>query len=236
MIHEGILRFLVELRKRLLYCFLSVAFIFLSLIYFSNDIYTLLALPLLKFLPQGHGLIATNIVAPFFVPFELTFVVALFFAMPIFIYQAWAFIAPALYQHEKKLLWPVLIISSLLFYMGLVFAYFVVFPLLFKFLTKVVPQGVWMSPDMTQYLDFTLKLFFVFGLIFEVPIIILVLIRLNITSRAMLVRMRPYAIVGAFVLGMLFAPPDIFSQTVLAVPIWLLYETGIFLARFLEKK
>jgi sec-independent protein translocase protein TatC len=191
-------------------------------------------LPLLKNLPQGHGLIATNIVAPFFVPFELTFVVSLFISVPFFLYQLWGFIAPALYQHERRLVWPLLFISTLLFYLGIAFAYFVIFPLIFGFLTQTAPRGVIVSPDISQYLDFTLKLFFIFGGIFEVPVATVLLIWSGITTRERLIKFRPYAIVSAFIIGMLLAPPDVLSQTLLAVPLWLLFEVGIFLGKFFK--
>lgn len=233
--NQPLLYFLVELRKRLIHCVLALSVLFAVLFYFANDLYTLLALPLLKHLPQGHGLIATNIVAPFFVPFELAFFTAIFLAVPFFLYQLWAFIAPALYQHERRLVWPLLLMSSLLFYLGMAFAYFVIFPIIFGFLTHSAPQGVMVSPDISQYLDFTLKLFFVFGAIFEVPVLTILLIWTGVATRAQLIKTRPYAIVGAFIIGMLLAPPDVLSQTLLAIPLWLLFELGIFLSRFFKK-
>jgi sec-independent protein translocase protein TatC len=233
---DTILRFLIELRKRLLICLFFLIFIFSVLFYFANTLYTFLALPLLKHLPQGQGLIAINISAPFFVPFELTFFAALFLAMPIFLYQLWQFIAPALYQRERQLVWPLLLTSTLLFYMGVGFAYFVIFPVIFGFLTKTAPAGVMVSPDISAYLDFALKLLFIFGMIFEVPIITILLINSGVTTREKLIRMRPYAIVAAFIIGMLLAPPDVVSQTLLAVPLWLLFELGIFLAPLFFKQ
>lgn len=229
-----ILRLLIELRKRILNCLLALIVIFTGLFYFANDLYSLLALPLLKHLPPGQGLIATNIVAPFFVPFELTLMVALFVAVPIFIYQLWAFVAPALYRHERRLVWPLMLVSMVLFYLGVAFAYFVIFPIIFNFLTHTAPQGVMVSPDISQYLDFTMKLFFIFGAIFEVPIAIILLVWTQIVTRKRLIKIRPYAIVSAFVIGMLLAPPDVLSQTLLAVPLWLLFEVGVFFARFFE--
>ncbi len=229
---SGILHFLIEFRKRLLNCLFAFTVIFFVLLYFANNLYTLLALPLLKHLPHGQGLIATNIVAPFFVPFELTFVISLFLAVPIFLYQLWAFVAPALYQRERRLVWPLLLISTLLFYAGVAFAYWIIFPILFGFFTKSAPQGVIVSPDISQYLDFALKLFFIFGVTFEVPVATILLIWTGVTTRENLIRFRPYAIVSAFVMGMLFAPPDVLSQILLAVPLWLLFEAGIILSRF----
>lgn len=228
--NENILQFLIELRKRLINCTFALVFLFVVLFYFSNNLYSLIALPLLKNLPNGNTLIATNVVSPFFVPIELTFFAAMFLAVPIFLYQLWAFIAPALYQHEKRLVWPLLLMSTLLFYIGMAFAYFVVFPIIFKFLTHAAPQGVTVSPDISQYLDFVLKLFFIFGSIFEVPIITILLIWTGITTRQQLIKFRPYAIVGSFIIAMFLAPPDVLSQTLLAIPLWLLYELGIFLA------
>ncbi len=226
------LRLFDEFRKRMVSALLFFSSAFFILLYFSNHLYTWLALPLLKQLPKGHGLIATNIAAPFFVPFELTFFVALFLTMPYFFYQIWAFAAPALYVREKKFVWPLLFMSTLLFYLGAAFAYFVIFPILFHFLTHTAPEGVMVSPDVSAYLDFTLKLFLSFGVIFEIPVITILLVRSKMVSREKLKKCRPYAIVGAFVIGMVLAPPDVFSQTVFAVPLWLLFESGIFLSRF----
>lgn len=234
--NSNLLRFLVELRKRLISSLLVLSVIFFILFYFANDLYTLLAHPLLKYLPQGHGLIATDIIAPFFVPFQLTFVLAVFLSVPFFLYQLWAFIAPALYQHEKRLVWPLLFISTALFYSGVAFAYFVIFPVIFSFLTHTAPMGVMVSPDITHYLDFTLKLFFIFGAIFEVPVLTILLIWSGVTTREQLIKMRPYAIVSAFVVGMLLGPPDVLSQTLLAVPLWLLFEAGIYFSKFFISK
>jgi sec-independent protein translocase protein TatC len=223
--------FLVELRTRLMYALMVLFFLFASLMYFANNLYAYLALPLLKFLPEGH-LIATQIVSPFFVPVKLAFLVSFLIAVPFFLYQLWAFIAPALYGHERRMVWPFLLISALLFYGGIAFAYFVIFPALFRFLARIAPAGVVLSPDMGAYLDFTVKLLLVFGALFEIPMVMVLLVSTHLVSRAWFIKMRSYAIVGAFVLGMLLAPPDVFSQILLAVPICLLYEAGIFLSRF----
>ncbi len=223
--------FLVELRKRLLYALLVLFVLFAVLLYFANHLYTLLALPLLKFLPQGH-LIATQIVSPFFVPFKLALMAAMLLTIPFFLYQLWIFIAPALYGNERRLLWPFLLLSVLLFYLGIAFAYFVIFPMLFHFLASVAPVGVMLSPDISEYLDFTIKLLLIFGSLFEIPIIMVFLVASGLVTRARFIKARSYAIVAAFIIGMLLAPPDVFSQTVLAIPIWLLYEAGIFLSRF----
>ncbi len=233
--NSELMHYFIEFRKRMLTCLLILAALFLGLLYFANNLYTLLALPLLKHLPHGQGLIATDVVAPFFVPFELTFVVAAVLGVPLFLYQLWAFIAPALYLRERKLIWPLLLVSTILFYVGLAFAYFVIFPLIFGFLTHQAPRGVQVSPDISQYLDFTLKLFLIFGIIFEVPVVTVVLIWTGVVSRERLIKFRPYAIVSAFVIGMLLAPPDVMSQTLLAIPLWLLFEAGLLLAYFFVK-
>lgn len=233
--NENLIYYLTEFRRRLLFCLMSLAILACVCFYFSNALYTWLALPLLKQLSHGEQLIATHIISPFFVPFELSFFVALFFAAPIFLYQVWAFITPALYRHEKRLIFPLLLLSNLLFYSGIAFAYFVVFPILFRFLTHTKPAGVLLSPDIAQYFEFTLKLFFLCGIMFEVPIVIVVLIWTGIVTRQQLIQFRPYAIVLAFVIGMLITPPDVLSQTLLAVPLWLLFEIGIVMSFFLKK-
>lgn len=233
--HAQILAFLIELRKRLFFYVLAVFACLLVLVFFANELYTWLALPLLKHLPQGH-LIATQIGATFFVPFKLAFMAALVVTVPVFLYQLWAFIAPALYQHEKRLLWILLFISSLLFYSGMAFAYYVIFPVLFSFFAKTAPQGVMLTPDMGQYLDLTLKLLFVFGGLFEIPIAMMLLVWSGVVSTQKFIKNRSYAIVGSFVVAMFLAPPDVLSQTLLAIPIWLLYEGGIVLSRFVPKR
>ncbi len=229
------LLFLVEVRGRLIRALTVLLLIFAVCLYFSSQLYTWLALPLLKFLPQGH-LIATQIVSPFFVPFKLAFMAAMLLSVPFFLYQVWAFIAPALYGHERRMLWPFLLLSSVLFYAGMAFAYFVIFPMLFHFLAGIAPVGVMLAPDITEYLDFTIKLLLVFGGLFEIPIVMLILVSTNIVTYQRFIKWRSYAIVGAFIIGMLLAPPDVLSQTLLAIPIWFLYEAGILLARFAGKK
>lgn len=233
---ENYIYYLAELRRRLFYSLAVLIFLFIFCIYFANDLYTVLARPLLKHLTANEHLIATSIVSPFFVPFELSFFVALFAAIPFFLYQMWSFIAPALYKHEKKMIWPLFIFSTVLFYLGLVFAYFVVFPLMFTFLVKTTPVSVTLSPDIAMYLQFTLRLFLIFGVIFEIPIMIVFCISVNIVKRSTLIRLRPYIIVLAFIIGMLLGPPDVVSQTLIAVPLWLLFEIGIFLALIFAKE
>lgn len=230
-----LLRFLIELRRRLLLSVLVVTGLFFSLAYFSNQLYYFLALPLLKHLPQGSSLIATQVIAPIWIPFKFAMVVAVLLAIPFLIYQLWAFIAPALYHKERRLIWPLLLVSTLLFYLGMAFAYFVIFPLLFGFLAKSAPVHVMVAPDISQYLDFTLKMLFIFGLIFEVPMATTVLVLAGMTTREHLVKLRPYVIVGAFIVGMLLAPPDVFSQTLLAIPLWFLFEIGLFCTRFVKQ-
>lgn len=229
------LNFFVELRTRLIRFLIFLLIIFASLLYVANHLYTYLAQPLLKFLPQGH-LIATQIVSPFFVPFKLAFMASIVISVPFFLHQLWAFISPALYDYEKRLIWPFILVSTLLFYLGIFFAYTVIFPLLFKFLAGTAPSGVVLSPDINEYLDFTIKLLLIFGTLFEIPIAMVLLVSANIVTYEKLKSQRSYAIVGAFILGMLFAPPDVLSQTIMAIPIWLLYETGLLLSRLIRKK
>ena len=227
---EG-LQLLIEARTRLIRWLLVLFVILAAFVYYANDLYTLLATPLLNFLPEKH-LIATQIVSPFFVPFRLAFTLSLIMSMPVLLYQIWAFISPALYGHERRMIWPFLFLSTALFYLGLAFAYFVIFPMLFRFLAHTAPAGVVLSPDIGEYLDFTLKLLLTFGALFEIPIVMVVLALLGVVTRAKFIKMRRYAIVGAFVVGMLLAPPDVMSQIILSIPVWLLYELGIVMTRF----
>jgi len=222
---------LIDLRKRLINCVAVVLVIFAVLFYFANDLYHLLAIPLLERLPEGGKLIATSIAAPFFAPFKLTLAVSFFISVPFILHQTWGFIAPALYRREKKMVIPLLSSSVLLFYAGMVFAYFIVFPLVFGFFSGTTPADVTFLPDISQYLSFSLKLFMAFGLAFEVPIITLLLIWSGVTTKEKLASKRPYVIVAAFVLGMLLTPPDVISQILLALPIWLLFELGLLMAK-----
>jgi sec-independent protein translocase protein TatC len=219
---------LIELRKRLLKSLSVILIIFSCLFYFANDIYSLIAAPLIEQLSSGSTMIATEVASPFLAPFKLTLFSAVFIAMPYLLAQIWGFIAPGLYQQEQRLARPLLISSILLFYGGTAFAYFVVFPLIFGFFTAVTPEGVAVMTDISSYLDFVLKIFFAFGLAFEVPVATVLLIWSGFTSVESLKRNRPYVIVAAFVLGMLLTPPDIISQVLLALPIWLLFEAGLF--------
>ena len=227
---------LLELRDRILRMLLAVAVVFLVLMPFANAIYTFTAQPLLKNLPAGTTMIATQVASPFLAPFKLTLVVAVFVAMPFLLYQFWAFVAPGLYQHERRLVVPLVVSSAFLFYLGAAFAYFVVFPMVFAFFTATAPEGVAVMTDINSYLDFVLTLFFAFGVAFEVPIATIVLVSMGVVEPDKLKGMRPYVIVGAFVVGMFLTPPDIFSQTFLAVPMWLLFEAGLFMSRFVVQR
>ncbi len=226
---------LVELRDRLLRIVVVVMIVFCGLFYFANDIYSFVSAPLQKFLPENSSMIATEVASPFLTPFKLTFFVALFLSMPYVLYQIWSFISPALYQRERRLAIPILVSSILLFYAGMAFAYFVVFPLIFGFFTSVGPSEVTVMTDISSYLDFVLKLFFAFGMAFEIPIAAIVLILAGVISAEGLAQKRPYIIVGCFVFGMLLTPPDILSQTLLAVPMWMLFELGVFFGRILSR-
>ena len=222
---------LLELRDRLLRMLLAVLVIFVVLFPFANDIYTWVASPLMAHLPAGTSMIATEVASPFLTPFKLSLVAAIFLAMPFILYQFWAFVAPGLYQHEKRLAMPLLVSSVVLFYVGMLFAYFVVFPLVFGFLTGTAPEGVAVMTDIARYLDFVLTLFFAFGLAFEVPIATILLVATGVTTPESLAGKRPYIIVGAFAIGMLLTPPDVISQTLLALPMWVLFELGVIFSR-----
>ena len=227
---------LLELRARLLHAVLGVIIVFCSLVYFAQDIYQYLAQPLLQTMPSGSQMIATDVASPFFAPFKLTIVLSIFIAMPYILYQIWSFIAPGLYRNEKKLIAPLMLGSTLLFYGGIAFAYLVVFPVVFAFFTSVAPEGVVIATDISSYLDFVLKLFFAFGAAFEIPIAIILLCWTGVTSPNSLRQKRPYVIVGAFVVGMLLTPPDIISQSMLAIPMLLLFEVGIIIASLYHKE
>ncbi len=227
---------LLELRDRLMRSVLAVLVLLLVLFPFGNDIYTFVAEPLMKVLPEGTSMIATKVASPFLTPFKLSLVTAVFLAMPYLLYQLWSFIAPGLYQHEKRLALPLLASSIALFYLGAAFAYVAVFPLVFAFLTSTAPEGVLVMTDISEYLDFVLTLFFAFGLAFQVPVATIVLVLAGITTPEKLAAKRPYVIVVAFVVGMLLTPPDVISQTLLAVPMWVLFELGVFLSRLVVKQ
>jgi len=227
---------LIELRDRLLRIVLAILILFLALFGFANDIYHYIASPLMELLPEGQSMIATGVISPFLTPFKLTLVLSFYIAIPYILYQVWGFIAPGLYKHERKMVMPLAASSTILFYVGMAFAYYVVFPLIFAFLTTTAPEGVEVMPDMKDYLDFVLKLFFAFGIAFEVPIATILLCWMGTTTPDSLREKRAYVIVGAFVIGMLLTPPDMISQTLLAIPMWLLFEAGILFAPFFMPK
>lgn len=232
-VEQSFISHLVELRDRLIRMLIAIGVVILVLLPFANDIYTYVAAPLIAQLPEGNTMIATQVISPFLTPFKLALVAAVFLSMPYLLYQLWAFIAPGLYRHERRLAIPLLVSSILLFYIGMAFAYYVVFPLIFAFMAGTTPEGVAMMTDIAAYLDFVLALFFAFGLAFEIPVATILLVAVGVVTPDDLASKRPYVIVGAFVIGMLLTPPDVISQTLLAIPMWLLFELGIFFSRLL---
>lgn len=233
---QPLLTHLVELRNRLLRSILLILVLFLSLFYFANDLYLIMVEPLSRLLPSTENMIATSVTSPFLVPFKMTLVLSVMIAIPYILHQIWAFISPGLYRHEKRFGIPLLISSILLFYSGVAFAYFVVFPLVFAFFTATGPAGISFLPDISNILNFILKLFFAFGITFEIPIATFLMVSSGITTVEALTKKRPYVFIGCFVVGMLITPPDIFSQTILAVPMYLLFEFGILFSRLVKKK
>ncbi len=226
---------LVELRDRLLRAILAVLIVFLCLFPWAKDLYTLLAQPLLAVLPQGGQMIATDVVGVFLVPMKVALLVAFVIALPYVLFQIWAFVAPGLYAHEKRLVLPLIFTSTLLFIAGMAFAYFLVFPIVFKFMASIAPEGVAWMTDIEKYLSFALTMFIAFGVTFEVPVAVVLLVRMNVVSVDKLREIRPYVIVGAFVIGAVFTPPDVISQLMLAGPLWVLYELGILVASMMAK-
>ena len=227
---------LLELRDRLLRAVGAVLLLFVVTAPFANTLYEYLAAPLMSALPEGNTMISTEPHGPFFVPFKFAFAFATAVAMPYLLYQLWAFVAPGLYDSEKRLAIPLLISSSGLFYLGILFAYFIVFPVIFAFFTSTAPEGVAVMTDINAYLSFVLKLFFAFGLAFEVPVATVLMVRMGVTTTASLAAKRPYIIVGAFVVGMLLTPPDLFSQTMLAIPVWILFEIGLYVSKAVKPR
>ncbi|MEH6582194.1 MAG: twin-arginine translocase subunit TatC [Halioglobus sp.] len=227
---------LTELRDKLLRSLLAILIVFIGLFAFANDIYEFVSQPLRALLPEGATMIATEVASPFLTPFKLTLVAAVFLAIPYVLYQIWSFIAPGMYKHEKRLAIPLLVSSIFLFYAGAAFAYFVVFPLIFAFFTSVGPEDITMMTDINSYLNFVLKLFFAFGLAFEIPIAAVLMIWSGVTTAEELAKKRPYIVVGCFIFGMLLTPPDIISQSLLAIPMWLLFEIGVFIGRFTQQQ
>ncbi|WP_086929782.1 twin-arginine translocase subunit TatC [Agarilytica rhodophyticola] len=233
---QPLIQHLLELRSRLLKSLLCVVITFAALFVFANDIYEFVAHPLQQFLPENSTMIATDVASPFLTPFKLTLLVSMFLSMPYILFQIWSFIAPALYQNEKRLALPLFVSSVILFYCGIAFAYYVVFPLAFQFFMSVAPDSVAAMPDMSSYLNFVLKIIFGFGVAFEVPVVTVMLIAAGVTTTESLATKRPYVIVGCFVLGMFLTPPDVISQVLLALPMWLLFELGLFFGNFIVKK
>ena len=232
---DSFMSHLIELRDRLLRCVIALLLVFICLFPWASELYNFLAQPMLASLPAGGQLIATEVTAPFFVPVKVTMMAALVISLPYLLYQIWAFVAPGLYVHEKKLVVPLIVTSTVLFLCGMCFAYFLVFPVVFHFMVSVAPQGVAVMTDIGKYLDFVLSLFLAFGVTFEVPVAVVIMVKVGMVSVAKLKEIRPYVVVGAFVIGAIFTPPDVVSQIMLAVPLWVLYELGIVVAQWLVK-
>ena len=226
----------IELRQRILRGLVAVLVLFLPIYFFANDLYELVAAPLMAHLPNDGNMIATEVASPFLTPFKLAVYAAIFAGMPVLLHQAWSFVSPGLYKHEKRFARPLLVSSIALFYLGMAFAYFLVFPLVFGFMASITPSGVTMMTDINRYLDFVLTLFFAFGFAFEIPVATLLLVWSGVSTAKSIANKRPYVIVGCFVGGMLLTPPDVISQLLLALPTWLLFEVGILFARFAEKR
>ena len=222
---------LIELRTRLIHILIGILVIFLPLMPFANDIYSYLAQPLLVHMPAGTSMVAIDVISPFLTPLKLTIMLSLFISIPWILYQVWIFVSPALYEREQKMAIPLVVSSTGLFYTGMLFAYFVVLPLIFQFITATAPEGVSVMTDISKYLDFILTLFFAFGLAFQIPVATFLLVSAKVTTAEKLAEKRPYIIVGTFILGMLLTPPDVISQTLLAVPMWLLFEVGLLLSK-----
>lgn len=226
---------LLELRNRLLYSVIAIAVVFGALLPFTRDVYTLVARPLINVLPAGSSMIATEVASPFLTPIKLTLAIAVVITIPFLLYQLWAFVAPGLYRHERRLVFPLLVSSTLLFYGGMAFAYFVVFPMAFGFFVHALPPGVSMMTDIRSYLDFVFSMFFAFGIAFEVPVAVVLLARMGIINPETLSHKRPYVILWAFIAAAVLAPPDVFSQFFLAIPMILLFEIGLFVARRMKR-
>jgi sec-independent protein translocase protein TatC len=233
---ETFIAHLIELRSRLMNVAIALLLIFVCLFPWASDLYALLAQPMLSKLPQGGQMIATDVTTPFFVPLKVTMMTAFLIALPYVLYQGWRFVAPGLYAHEKKLILPLIVASTLLFFCGMAFAYFVVFPVVFGFIVASAPQGVAVMTDIDKYLSFVLGMFMAFGITFQVPVAVVVLVRMGMVSVEKLREIRSYVIVGAFVVGAIFTPPDVVSQFMLAIPLWLLYEAGIVVAAWISPK
>jgi sec-independent protein translocase protein TatC len=234
---QGLMEHLIELRDRLLRMVLAILIVFVALIAFAGDIFSIVAQPLLALMPEGTTMIATSVTSPFLVPFKLVLMLSVLLTIPYLLHQIWGFIAPGLYLHEKRLATPLLISSVILFYCGIAFAYFIIFPILFGFFIGISPEGVAVMTDISQYLDFIIAIFLAFGIAFEMPVATFMLIAAGVTTADNLAKKRPYIIIGAFVVGMFLTPPDVISQSLLAIPIWLLFELGLIASRlFLKTK
>jgi len=233
---ESFIAHLIELRTRLLHAIIALLLVFLCLFPWASKLYALLAQPLLSKLPKGGQMIATDVTTPFFVPLKVALMTSFLIALPYILYQVWRFVAPGLYSHERRLVLPLIAASTVLFYCGMAFAYFAVFPIVFGFITASAPQGVAVMTDIDKYLSFVLTMFVAFGVTFEVPVAVVILVRMGVVSTAKLREVRPYMVVVAFIVGAIFTPPDVVSQFMLAMPLWLLYESGIIVAGWIEKK
>ena len=227
---------LVELRDILLRSVVAILVIFISLFPFANEVYGFIAAPIINVLPQGSNIIAIGVISPFLTPLKMALIIAIYIAMPYLLYQIWKFIAPALYKHERQMIVPLVVSSTILFYAGLLFSFYIVFPVIFGFLSSIGPSIVDFTPDIQYYLDFVLKVSFAFGVAFEVPIATILLIMFGVTTVEKLKNNRPYVVIGAFILGMLLTPPDIISQTLIAIPMWLLFEAGLIFAPLFIRK
>lgn len=232
---ESFISHLLELRTRLLYAFGGLLLVFICLVPWASDLYALLAQPMLDKLPKGGQMIAIDVITPFFVPLKVAMMTAFLIALPYILYQAWLFVAPGMHAHEKRLMLPLVMASVVLFFCGMAFAYFVVFPLVFGFFSGAAPQGVAVMTDIDKYLSFVMGMFLAFGTTFEVPVAVVVLVKMDMVSIDKLKEIRPYVIVGAFILGALLTPPDVVSQFMLAIPLWLLYEVGIVVSGWMMK-
>ena len=233
---ENFIAHLIELRKRLMRSIIALLIAFACLFPWSSKLYALLARPLLAKLPKGGQMIATDVTTPFFVPLKVALMAAFLIALPVILYQLWRFVAPGLYAHEKRLVIPLIVASTVLFFCGMSFAYFVVFPIVFGFITASAPVGVAVMTDIDKYLSFVLTMFMAFGVTFQVPVAVVLLVRMGVVSVAKLREIRPYIVVASFVVGAIFTPPDVVSQLMLAVPLWLLYEAGIVVASWIAVK
>lgn len=233
---QPLITHLLELRRRLLWCICAVLLVFVGLAFFANDLFHYLSEPLLHYLPNGTGMLATEVIAPFTAPFKLAFVAAIFLCVPFLLYHLWAFIAPGLYRSEKRIAMPLLVSSVALFYAGVAFAYYLVFPVMFGFMSKILPEGVTYAPDISRYLDVVLGLFVAFGCVFEIPVATVLLVLMGVTSTKALKEKRPWIIVCCFIVAAVLTPPDALSQMMLAAPMCLLFEAGIFFSRFVERR